>query len=57
MVKVNSLQNFNKILETDFNCLDDLHKYMKQNKTECALKVFDTKEELKFPDYIIEAIK
>jgi putative ATP-dependent endonuclease of OLD family len=57
MLKVNSLQNFNKILETDFDRLDDLHKYMKQNKTECALKVFDTEEELKFPDYIIEAIK
>ena len=57
MLKVNGLQNFNKILETNFARLDDLHKYMQQNKTECALKVFDTKEELKFPDYIIEAIK
>jgi len=57
MLKVNDLQNFNKILETDFDLLDNLHKYMKRNKTECALKVFDTKEELKFPDYIIEAIK
>ena len=56
-LKVNDLQNVNKILETGFDRLDDLHKYMKQNKTECALKVFDTKEELKFPDYIIEAIK
>ena len=57
MLKVNNLQNFNKIFETKYNQLDDLHKYMKQNKTECALKVFDTEEELKFPDYIIEAIK
>lgn len=57
MLKVNGLQNFNKILGTSFDRIDDLHKYMKQNKTECALKVFDTKEELKFPDYIIEAIK
>ncbi|MDL1976475.1 MAG: AAA family ATPase [Deltaproteobacteria bacterium] len=57
MLKVNDWQDFNTILETSFDRLDDLHKYMKQNKTECALKVFDTKEELKFPDYIIEAIK
>lgn len=57
MLKVNSLQKFNKILETDFDRLDDLHKYMKRNKTECALKIFDTKEELKFPGYIMEAIK
>jgi len=34
MLKVNDLQNFNKILETGFDRLDDLHKYMKQNKTE-----------------------
>ena len=57
MLNVNDLPDFNKILETSFDRLDELHKYMKQNKTECALKVFDTKEYLKFPDYIIEAIK
>lgn len=57
MLKVNDLQNFNKILKTGFDQLDDLHKYMNRNKTECALKVFDAEEELKFPDYIIEAIK
>ena len=57
MLKANDLQKSNKILGTDFDQCDDLHKYMKRNKTECALKIFDTKEELKFPDYIIEAIK
>jgi len=57
ILKSNGLQKFNKILETNFAHLDNLHKYMKLNKTECALKIFDTKEELKFPDYIIEAIK
>ena len=34
-----------------------LRKYMKSNKTECALKIFDTQEEIVFPDYILEAIK
>ncbi|MCD4804925.1 MAG: AAA family ATPase [Desulfobacterales bacterium] len=57
MLKVNDWQDFNTILETSFDRLDDLHKYMKQNKTACALKVFDTEEEMEFPDYIIEAIK
>jgi len=33
-----------------------LHKYMKANKTECALKVFETKEEISFPRYILDAI-
>jgi putative ATP-dependent endonuclease of OLD family len=35
---------------------DELHKYMKRNKTECALKIFDTTEELEFPKYILSAI-
>jgi len=29
---------------------------MKRNKTECALKIFDTTEELNFPKYILTAI-
>ena len=33
-----------------------MHYYMKENKTDCALKVFDTNEEIKFPEYIINAI-
>ena len=57
ILKANNLEKLNAILGTSCGTEDELHKYMKQNKTECALKVFDTKEELKFPDYIMEAIK
>jgi len=57
ILKANNLEKLNTILGTSCSTEDELHKYMKQNKTECALKVFDTKEELKFPDYIMEAIK
>jgi len=57
ILKANNLEKINAILGTSCSTEDELHKYMKQNKTECALKVFDTKEELKFPDYIMEAIK
>jgi len=57
ILKANNLEKLNAILGTSCSTEDELHKYMKQNKTECALKVFDTKEELKFPDYIMEAIK
>ena len=56
ILKANNLEKLNAILGTSCSTEDELHKYMKQNKTECALKVFDTKEELKFPDYIIKAI-
>jgi len=56
ILKANNLEKLNAILGTSCGTEDELHKYMKHNKTECALKVFDTKEELKFPNYIIKAI-
>lgn len=54
---VNGLKKFNKILGTDYSEIDDMHKYMKSNKTECALRIYDSEESLVFPDYILEAIK
>ena len=50
------IEKVNKILGTEYETIDDLHKYMKNNKTECAIKIFDTKEELVFPDYILASI-
>jgi hypothetical protein len=29
---------------------------MKTNKTECAIKIFDTEEEIIIPEYILESI-
>ncbi len=52
----NNLTLFNSILNTDFDTLEDLQKYMKHHKTETALAVFDTREDLTFPEYILEAI-
>ena len=37
--------------------ITDLTTYMKNNKTECALKIFDTSEDIKFPQYILDAIE
>jgi putative ATP-dependent endonuclease of the OLD family len=54
-VKENGRDKVNKILGTTFATDDDLHKHMKANKTECALKIFETKEEIKFPQYILDA--
>ncbi len=31
-------------------------KYMKENKTDCALKIFDTDIDIQFPQYILNAI-
>lgn len=57
MLKENSLEKFNAILGIDCKTIDDLHKHMKLYKTDCALKIFDTPEDVKFPGYILEAIK
>jgi putative ATP-dependent endonuclease of OLD family len=47
----------NKILGTSFTEVNELHKYMLSNKTECASKFFDTIERIHFPSYIIESIE
>ncbi len=41
-----------KNYETD----DDLLKYMKRNKTDCALKIFESPETITMPEYIREAV-
>ncbi len=57
ILKSNDLTKLNTIFGTLHTTEDDLKKYMKTNKTECALKIFDTQEKMIFPDYIMEAIK
>lgn len=57
LLKVNGLEKLNRIFGTEYANEDDLRKYMKVNKTECALKIFETFEEIVIPDYILEAIR
>lgn len=56
LLKCNSLELFNEIFDTSYERDDDMHKYMKSNKTECALKIFDTDKAIVIPEYIQEAI-
>lgn len=56
LLKANSLNLFNSIFGTQYSNKDDLRKYMKHNKTECAMAIFNTSEPIVFPDYIMEAI-
>jgi putative ATP-dependent endonuclease of OLD family len=57
LLKDNGLDKMNEILDTTYTNDDDLHKYMKLNKTECALKFFETDIKFNFPEYILQAIK
>ena len=56
LLKANSLKKLNSILDTDYDTEDELHKYMKANKTDCALKIFSAKDSIQYPDYIKRAI-
>lgn len=47
---------FNNCLGTSYTELDELRKYMKHHKTECALAIYDTDEDIVFPAYILEAV-
>lgn len=52
ILKVNSLELLNKIFEKEFETEDDMHKFMKKNKTNCALSLFKTETNFVIPNYI-----
>lgn len=58
IIKANSdnLDLFNHLFGTSYTKLDDLRKYMKHNKTDCALAIYDSDTDIIFPKYILEAI-
>lgn len=57
LLKANSLSRLNTVLDTNFVSDDDLLSHMGEHKTDTALKVFEFDGELKFPEYICDAIK
>ena len=57
ILRANNLKILNKKLDKEYKEEDDLLKHMKKNKTECALKIFETDELINFPQYILDAIK
>lgn len=56
MLKVNDVKSICKVLNKEME-KDDLLKYMQANKTECALKIFDSLDDLNYPQYILDAIQ
>lgn len=56
MLKANSKDTIKTILGKEFKTEVELLKYMKDHKTDFALKVFETKQDVKFPKYILDAI-
>lgn len=56
LVQVNSIELMNEVFETQFEEINELHSYMKKNKTDCALKVFNFSGEISYPQYILDAV-
>jgi len=56
LVKSSGLQRLNKILDKDFKDEASLSSFMENNKTECALRIFESQEEILFPQYVTDAI-
>lgn len=56
MVRANGITNMNAILGTCYTTEDEMHKFMRLNKTDCALKLFTATQTVEFPDYINKAI-
>jgi len=57
LVSLNDLAKLNRIVGTSFKTTDELLKYMLSNKTDYALKIFESVEPITLPDYIEDAIK
>lgn len=57
LLKANSLPTLNGILGVSFDSDAELLVYMKRNKTDCALRIFNSDSDFKFPDYINRAIE
>lgn len=56
LLKANSLARLNAVLETSYADNRSLLKFMEQNKTDCALKLFETQQQWDAPEYIKNAI-
>lgn len=54
--QLNELREILEISEEKYPEKDLIIKYMIDNKTECALKIFETQKAVKFPEYILNAI-
>lgn len=57
MLHANSTPLFNRIFGTSFIDDNEMLRYMNANKSECALHIYQSKEFLAFPDYILRAVR
>lgn len=57
LVGLNELEKLNSILGKTYADKEQLLKYMTANKTEYALNIFESDEEIIYPEYILNAVQ
>lgn len=57
LLKSIGLTNLSRMLDREFSDDQEALDYMCNNKTECALRIFDEKTEVAMPEYIRDAVK
>ncbi len=57
IVECNDIANLNKIFNTDFHDKNEMINYMRDNKTECALSIFNTTETFEAPEYVKQSFQ
>lgn len=59
IIRSNGLENTKKIIfgPNSKKTESEVHVYMRANKTDCALKIFDSEAKLVYPKYILDAIE
>lgn len=55
--RLNPREMLNRVFDSCFTDETELLKFMLGNKTECALKVFDSSETITMPEYIRDAVR
>jgi putative ATP-dependent endonuclease of OLD family len=56
MLASNDLISLNAVFGKEYKTDDELRIHMRNNKTECALAIFESSKKVAYPDYIKEAI-
>lgn len=57
LLKSNGLATMNTVFGTAYLDEQGMQIHMHANKTECALKLFDSDVDVSYPDYILESVK
>ena len=57
IVKCNELEILNSIFGFKKKSKEELLQYMQNNKTECALMIFENKKKITIPKYIENALR